>query len=951
MNQNMIQSSRFEKNEVFFQRKQLFNTKPLLKRLILFLFFTVSALQAGQVLNDTEKAKLSIYPIPKEVSKNGKALLITKQAKNFVLFGKSMLSSPIKKRIAALKTFHQTTKYPENYNFLLAVFSITDTKLTNKLLTPAEIKFLKNKQNGQTYLIKTLSNMVVLAGSGPIGALYAEVSWENLLKSTPSTLTIGNYYLRDYPDFKRRGAVMRAYKDGQTQYRQGVKDIDLCLKYKLNFLTNNFSAPWARDQKAKIAGDMPSPEKCKWLKKLNDYARERGVTIGWLTTTGVGLWGRDKNNPAFKDVYVIKYGTDTAEYYYAWSREDLFRRRTSELGRFAAASGADMMIFHSPDGGVGPFYESKCKKAFKNDRASADANIVNRFTSLLHKYRPELTTAFVFYPYNGNLDNPKNKKLRRYYTKLSSKIPKNVYLVSTDFLHPYAASWGRHIKQPVIRWQNMTACNSGLFFSAFTVSAPSLFIPKHQNDIWFLNEVIHSNGKNDVHVILGNCYAWNTNLKGKRILTKSGREKYSPLGEYYTSRAIIDNMQDTEWLVNAGATTPKFATENLLNGICISRYGRVAGPILAKFFRLGIIRGITPFGGYNLLRKTTGNKALYKQLNQPEWLKYQLEKCKIAISLLSPLKKNKNLTREIHNNIAFFLHDSIVQKIFYSIILTKRKAELHLAKSRLAEAEATLNQGSAEVKKMMSNAGLSKRESSNFSKRTDKAFKILHERINIYRQLQSSQSKKPSIGIYYPDENAGGKTFGVISIWNLLNKEKRPAKIITSLSPEVIRKYKVLIISGLMKFGFADRKFIDVKKNLRYYVKNGGRLFLAHNAVGIARSELRESIFPEVCTGAVARSLQKNLKKAPKEAFFSCLNPNSSYPHLYSDHLTLTCGPNGKTALLDVDNAAVCIYGKVGKGKVFFTGTILLDEKHNNLHVANGIDGIILNTALSWLLK
>ena len=205
--------------------------------------------------------------------------------------------------------------------------------------------------------------------------------------------------------------------------------------------------------------------------------------------------------------------------YYTWDEDGLLRKRASEIARFAKETGAESLHFHCIDTYEEGWYErgKNDRTRFGNDRASADANVINIFTEEIRKLNPGIELQFVVSPYHVNFDLPGNEQYKAWMKRLTALIPGDVYLIVAEFNRDQADSWVAATRQPLVHWINGNAFQWGRYFSTLPAFTKSAYYEGRERDVVIHMEPIgHFNG--EVMQLVAAEYEWNVNGPGSGFI-------------------------------------------------------------------------------------------------------------------------------------------------------------------------------------------------------------------------------------------------------------------------------------------------------------------------------------------------------------------------------------------------------------------------------------------------
>ncbi len=247
---------------------------------------------------------------------------------------------------------------------------------------------------GQAYVVRVdaAKGLVLLAGSGPSGVLYAAATLAQMIRAQGQRLLVRGAHVRDYPDFPFRAAadwLLFAeinrwgydWGDGVQAFRARIRrKLDFCLQHKINMvLFDGFG--WHSEK---------FPGYGLLMREMAHYARERGIKLlfagygaGAAPSTvrpdhNIGtVWLNREHYPngAIYDCIGEKrepgrqQGTCRAN-------EDLNRLKAEEMRRFVRSVEPGALYIHHEDYGVGeqsPLLETwlercpRCRARWPND--------------------------------------------------------------------------------------------------------------------------------------------------------------------------------------------------------------------------------------------------------------------------------------------------------------------------------------------------------------------------------------------------------------------------------------------------------------------------------------------------------------------------------------------------------------------------------------------------------
>ena len=223
----------------------------------------------------------------------------------------------------------------------------------------------------QGYVLKVLPDrqQVWLIGGTAQGVLYAAASLLQIMKPTDGGISIPQVTLRDFPDFRYRGAsdwllvaeVNRwAYDwgDGKKAFVERIKrKLDFCLRYKINLVFfDGFG--WNSEK---------FPGYSRMMRELNRYARERGIKLLF------GGYGANYNPGAIhpeRNIGRVWYNRDQYPHGKVYScfgenrpgrgtlgtcrgNEELSQLKAAEMADFVRSVEPGALYIHQEDRGIG----------------------------------------------------------------------------------------------------------------------------------------------------------------------------------------------------------------------------------------------------------------------------------------------------------------------------------------------------------------------------------------------------------------------------------------------------------------------------------------------------------------------------------------------------------------------------------------------------------------------
>ena len=431
--------------------------------------------------------------------------------------------------------------------------------------------------DGQGYVIQfrkaDSGQTVFLAGADWQGLLHAGSTFRLLIRKAGGTIFATEAQVKDWPDFKHRGLPVWPLPASFDDFREYV---DWAYRYKFNRIYTDATVRRTAD-----GFHLPVDEERHYLKSINAYAKERGILISYAFTWAVGAVGVPGRDGAYRGKVVFN------DHYYSWSDDRLLQKRAAEIAQFAAETGTESLVFHCIDTHEeGWDRRSKGDRArFGDDRASADANVINTFTRELRRMNPAIELQFVAYPYHANFDLPGNGRYKAWLKKLTALIPNDVYLTVTEFNREQTDSWVATVRQPLLHWINGNAFQWGRYFSTLPAFSKTAYYPGRDRDTIIHWEPI-GNFRGETMQLVAAEYAWNVESPGSGRIReeKTGVISTAPAG-LRRRRETVDARDVALWAWYDGTREPAEAAGDILLKACRLEFGEPAAPFVAEFFR------------------------------------------------------------------------------------------------------------------------------------------------------------------------------------------------------------------------------------------------------------------------------------------------------------------------------------------------------------------------------
>ncbi len=832
----------------------------------------------------------------------------------------------------------------------------------NALIKSISLKVTEKDPGPQGYVMDTdiAGKRLAIIGSDNIGTLYGAMTLRQMLQQNGKDVVLQAARVYDKPDYRYRSNAplvrrLGNWAQGETSFAREAAykaAIDWTLRFKMNVL---FDA-WGGDVRK-----IPPGERA-FIRRINDYAIERGIYPAKWESTYLGWGVLDKERPEFKDWDCV-YKSGDGGCYYCWSRDDLAREKIGRTADFFRECHFKMMFLHPVDGGGAADPESwstrcrLCRQSFGNDRWKGSVHQFNLWSEIFAAKASEVTITSCIYPYNARYTDFSR------FTGISESIwRKN----SLDYWHNVHK--GADSGLMPMTWMALPgeAREYRHYFSgrAMTVYAHS-FVPLGYFGTWHrLNGSNFDGNTGDIFLLEGGydlyeawmsaiCsaeYTWNTSAPGSE--TFKGWY-YDAERDHREPRVIME-----EWLPRAckaffgqevGSRIVPVFSSGVLN-LYITDPGR--GMFLANKYRRTPLADVDPD---NTAPKDIAFQKYPDLIDGPERMAAQVKATSTAMAALDAaypyigtLDKYRRKTFIYYYKRMPLWH--MIAEARYAVYAAGALAD----KGKAKEAADLIDEAAAEFERDWGHAEKVLKASANepdivagspIGKKGD--IRISPEEIRKMlreRRLSLKVSLKPRVvketirvGLYNGLGAVGTKEYldGFANV---------KAEIIDSLSLSALDKYDCVFV-----FQSKSISRDDYLKNLRRYVIEGGRgLVLQHDLCGFERSPFgRTTPFPEICVDALGRKDDRELVIRAAHSAVGGLPAGKGMEHMYYDHLLLSPGPQGVTVVADKDGNSVVVLGLAGSGKVLFDGNINIDSGDKEAPLT-GFNALLARGVLEW---
>lgn len=841
---------------------------------------------------------------------------------------------------------------------------ILATSKEKKLLEGWGVDVKEIPQYSQGYIVRSLEkggrNVFILAGYDDAGMMYAAVTFRSLLKNSGGKISAVACDIKDFPDYRYRtfGSKAIRFENVKNPFAIIMDYAEWLFRHKINQISLHPSC-------GITAGQM---------KDLSGFIRKRRMLLQVRLPDSFGsyIWSVDKieGDPRFDDMLRSKGD------YITWSEDDLLMAKAERVGRYCAENGVNTILHHMVDGGglkdpeTWSLRSKKDRERFGDNRAEADAHVINMFYKVLKKHVPDMVFQLVVYPYGAHhfsWDEVKKnyqglskeewqKNIADFKKELAPKLPKDAYI------HYWLST--RELMQNVIdgfqRGQNIAIYYEYINPGYLGYVCPAV---RYAGTNYFedCDQLIYSAGSRDVvpvQFLLDSQFFWNTKTQGYEEYKHSAYNKNAKSGGY--SNLYNDAL-------------PRSDIKELLGDICENIWGRENGRYFTEMFT----HGLDPQVVFNEI-------ALYARVNKctrgSDLPKFELTEGIAKAQFDAAVTASENLEKMISAFAAApqgnfqscyyatyykeAYHAKMVAgcKYFHLKILNLRKnGDIEGALKLCREGLDFIAKTSGELKDVDAKIKSWPSVKSKYSRTTQKTVKFYQKFFDDYAVKLKARAdlvvkprkagEKIMVAIYSANKDSG-RTLGDAEIKSVLDGcEDISAEITSDISLPNLMKYDCLVFSQsiLGRSSSRDEYFKDIKT----FVEEGGRgVIFYHDACGYNRGEFREeTVFPEICVkGEYGKWMYNSYSVAGESPITSGYEKDEVFKHSYKDHITIVPGEKAVVIMKHPENGKpIVVAGEEGKGRVIYNGTILYSSKEK-LPVTD-FDKQHLINSIYWLVK
>lgn len=321
----------------------------------------------------------------------------------------------------------------------IVVGSVAGSPTVRKLAKQLDLNLTEENPGPQGYVIQVVdSQTVLLGGSDEAGAMYALVTLGQLIGRNPGGepfLEVAS--IRDWPDFHKRLLTQLRWRSDDFARHPGAegflevtkRQVDFCLAYKINGISMRwFTLPWSgtalRSDVEKVSKDERAV-----LRELTDYGRARGIFFEMHGYSAVERWRGE-----FPKLDLMR----THGVGYSWSEDKLLHRSARYMAEFARDVGIGVYYLHAPDrtkasdfGGFLSRGEKDRARWDDDQRAAADAHVMQVFYDEIKALNPDITICAVLVPYGASvdrLDSELRERVLDYWTQCNALLPNDMMI-------------------------------------------------------------------------------------------------------------------------------------------------------------------------------------------------------------------------------------------------------------------------------------------------------------------------------------------------------------------------------------------------------------------------------------------------------------------------------------------------------------------------------------------
>ena len=433
----------------------------------------------GTKLSHADVTAARLYPLllpePKEMRVKGDAkwalvsragelavLVVNPSASKAVIAAEEINKQVRRLGFKGLAVVDETGADAEQGKILIVIGGPRENAVTKRLFRDERIRRRNTIKEGQGYTIDFVTSAqgrrcVVISGHDEQGTLYGAVTFYQMLDREKDALKVRQVFVKDWPDFKNRccayyNIVARRAGRLLDNKEDAKRYMDWLLKHKINMY---------RTSTKYMTGPV--------LDAAIRYGRARGICafLSYFGVTGplnaVGKVSEHKDDPEFKKG--VRLTPRHREFYVSYTRDDLLRRRAEYDARATARSGAGAIYYHVIDTGSGEWRvrSEATKKRFGDNRAAADAHVINIICDAYKRIAPGTKLIFSLQPYHAYVLMESHYKARdivdvyakfyihkvkKYYAGICKGTPADIFITVREGQKVWMDRWFEVVRRP-----------------------------------------------------------------------------------------------------------------------------------------------------------------------------------------------------------------------------------------------------------------------------------------------------------------------------------------------------------------------------------------------------------------------------------------------------------------------------------------------------------------------
>ena len=843
--------------------------------------------QTAASWNEIDKVALSIVPCPKEFKLTGGKPLKINSDEWSILFNATRMKAGVDEinlKLVELGNKAITLNEKNKANKIIAGTFEALQEYLSKIGNP-------EKPGRQGYVIGFYeehgSQNCIIAGTDEIGVQYGCVTLSMMLKKERGGVELTRARVIDWPDYKYR----MGFEVYGSDVERGKEIIDKAFRFKYNMI--------AADGFYRTIESML--ETAGQRKIIYKYAADRGIRIVMGGRFNVGSAPYPKDMTGYT-VYYYPYKTEEGllgnlKEAYTWSRDDLIDKKGDLVAKFMRETGSSAFFFHAMDCGERDNPENwnyrtpMDKKRWNNDRAGADANLINRILEKMKEENPDAMMLAIIYPYGaGYLKYP---EVKAWLSRLSTLVPENIFFCVRESARENMEKWkdsnrqGRFIYHEPFPWSlRIMFATAGRYARTFFFDDKDIY--------WFCS----SGNYQWPAVGVAAEYCWNTEAPGWRWQPENHRE-----------------------MPQLDSIPPEIAGK-LLPRICAILWGEKAAEKMSFVYL------------QNLSCEITANMSQFAGAEPLAYFKSKYEASKKALDWINDAENEVRPSSRWYYKI-------VRNFVFNARYLTEAKYRYYFSRQLLSEEKYKEAEGEIELaKKALANLGQNDKCANVIIKELDIASSVRwHRARNEY--LKGVKYKAFRLGVY--SMNLGLYRGVVDSFKGIPGIEISP---FSDPTKKELGKYDVIIFPACNDMWDTTE---DWRENVKDFVSAGGGVIFSHNAVGrIPSSAFGNTLFPKICSGYAGQLVNRHVLEAAEAHPATGLEKGRKIEHEYNDHIFIEPGPEGKVLLKNEIGKPVMAAGVYGKGRVIYTGQIFGMNKQDEQKESQGDEWKVLFNMALW---